>query len=140
MSVSFNKFRPFVENLAEKVFNLGSDTLKLALTNTVPTNTMNQYSELTPITAENGYASGGPTASITSSAQTTGTYKLVLVDVVVTASGGTIGALRYVVLYDDTATNDELIGWWDYASSITLQDGDTFTVDFDASAGVLTIA
>lgn len=57
-----------------------------------------------------------------------------------TASGGSIATFRYVVLYNDTATNDELIGWWDYGSAVTLASGETFTVDFDAATGVLTIA
>lgn len=137
---SFNKFQPFVENLAEKVFNLGSDTLKVMLTNTAPAATDGQLSQLTEIGAGNGYTAGGTAATISSSAQGSGTYKLTLADVVFTASGGSIGPFRYAVLYDDTATNDELIGYWDYGSSITIQTGNTFTVDFDVSAGVLTLA
>jgi uncharacterized protein (DUF2252 family) len=136
---SFNKFYSFVEALAEKVHNLGSDTLTVALSNTVPVNTNTQLSDITQIANGNGYTTGGTAATTSSSAQTTGTYKLVLADVVFTASGS-LGPLRYVVLYNNTATNDELIGWWDYGSSITLASGDTFTVDFDASNGVLTIA
>lgn len=136
---TFNKFNPFVENVAEKVFNLGADTLKVMLTNTAPAATDGQKSQLTEISAGNGYTAGGTAAIISSSSQTSGTYKLVLADVVFTASGGSIGALRYAVLYDDTATNDELIGYWDYGSSITLANGESLTVDFDASTGVLTI-
>jgi hypothetical protein len=136
---TFNKFRPFVENLAEKVFNLGSDTLKVALTNSAPVNTYNQLSEITQISGTNGYTTGGTATTISSSAQTSGTYKLVITDVVFTATG-TMGTFRYVVLYDDTASNDELIGWWDYGSAVSLLIGDTFTVDFDGSNGVLTIA
>lgn len=137
---SFNKFQPFVENLAEKVFNLGSDTLKVLLTNSAPAAANGVKSDLTEISSGNGYTAGGATASISSSAQTSGTYKLVLGDVTITASGGSIGPFRYAVLYDDTAASDQLIGFWDYGSSITLADGESITVDFDASAGVLTIA
>jgi hypothetical protein len=137
---AYNKFQPFVENLAEKVFNLGSDTLKVALTNSAPVNTYNQLSSVTQIAGTGGYTTGGTAATISSSAQTSGTYKLVLADVVFTSTG-TLGPFQYAVLYDDTATNDELIGWWDYGSAVTLaSSGDTFTVDFDASTGVLTIA
>lgn len=137
---SFNKFQPFVENLAEKVFNLGSDTLKVLLTNSAPAAANGVKSDLTEISAGSGYTAGGATASISSSAQTSGTYKLVLGDVTITASGGSIGPFRYAVLYDDTAASGQLIGFWDYGSSITLADGESITVDFDGSAGVLTIA
>lgn len=137
---TFNKFQSFVEAVDEKVHDLGADTLKVMLTNSAPVNTNTVKANLTDISAGNGYTAGGTAASISSSTQTSGTYKLVLADVVFTATGGTIGPFRYVVLYNDTATNDELIGWWDYGSSITLNSGETFSVDFDASGGVLTIA
>jgi len=138
---AFNKFNSFVEALAEKKHDLGADTLKVMLTDTAPVATNTVKANLTEISAGNGYTAGGATASITSSAQTSGTYKLVLGDPATwTASGGTIGPLRYAVLYNDTATNDELIGWWDYGSSITLAEGESFAVDFDATTGVLTLA
>jgi hypothetical protein len=138
---SYNKFQKFVEDVAEKVHNLGADTLKVMLTNAAPDAAADAVkADLTEITAENGYSAGGTAASISSSAHTTGTYKLVLADVVITAAGGTIGPFRYAVLYNDTSTSDSLIAWWDYGSSITLQDGETFTADFDATNGVLTIA
>lgn len=137
---SFQKFRSFVEAVAEKAHNLGSDTLKVLLTNTAPVNTNTQKSDLTEISAGNGYTAGGTAVTVTSSAQSGGTYKLVGSDVVFTASGGDIGPFRYAVLYNDTSTNDLLIGWWDYASSITLHDTETFTVDFDATNGILQLA
>lgn len=136
---TFNKFQAFVENVAEKVFNLGTDTLKVMLTNTAPVATNSVKANLTEISAGNGYTAGGTAATISSSSQTSGVYKLVLADVVFTASGGSIGPFRYAVLYDDTATNDELIGWWDYGSAVTLASGESFTVDFDPTNGVLTI-
>lgn len=136
---AYNKFNSFVENVAEKVYNLGSDTLKVALTDVAPVASNTVLANITQIAGSGGYTTGGTQATITTSAQTSGTYKLVLADVLFTATGA-FGPFRYAVLYDDTATNDELIAWWDYGSEATLANGDTFTVDFDASAGVLTIA
>lgn len=141
--VAFNKFQPFVENLAEKVFNLGSDTLRLALSNTAPVNTQGVLDLVTnhpPPAAANGYTTGGNTITTSSSAQTSGTYKLVLADSVFTATAGGIGPFRYAIVYDDTAAADQLICWHDYGSSITLADGETFTWDADPTNGILTIA
>ena len=134
----FNKFYSFTEAVAEKVHNLGSDTLRVALSNTAPSQSDTQLSQITQIANGSGYTTGGAAASITSSSQTSGTYRLVLGDVVFTATGS-VGPFRYAVLYNDSATNDELIGWWDYGSSITLNSGETFTVDFDPGTGALTI-
>lgn len=138
----FNKFQPFIEHVAEGVHNLGSNTLKVMLTNTAPVATNSVKADLTEISAGNGYTAGGNTPTISSSAQTSGTYKLVLADTVFTASGGSIGPFRYAVLYNDTPTSpaDPLIGWYDYGSAVTLAATETFTVDFDATNGVLTLA
>ena len=134
---AFNKFNSFVEAVAEKQHNLGADTLRVALTNTAPVAANTQLTDLTQIAAGNGYAAGGPQASISASAQTGGVYKLTLADVVITASGGSIGPARYAVLYN--ATSGLLIGWWDYGSSFTLASGESLTVDFDDANGVLTL-
>lgn len=134
---AFNKINSFSEAVAEKVHNLGSDSLVVALTAAanapVASNTV--LANLTQISYTNC-----STRAVTrsSSAQTSGTYKLVLDDLVLTASG-TVGPFRYVILYNDTATNDELIGWYDYGSDVTLASGDTFTINFDGSAGALTL-
>lgn len=136
---TFNKFNSFVEAMAEKVHNLGSDSLKVMLTNVAPVATNTVKADLTEIGSGNGYSAGGTAPTISSSAQASGLYKLVLADVVFTAVGGSIGPFRYAVLYNDTPTSpaDPLIGWWDYASSITLLDGGTFTWDANAANGVI---
>jgi hypothetical protein len=138
---TFNKFNAFVEHLAEGVHNLQSHTLKVMLTNTAPVATNSVRADLTEIAAGNGYTAGGTAASVTSSAQTSGTYKLVLGDVVITASGGSIGPFRYAVLYNDTPTSpaDPLIGYWDYGSALTLANGESITWDADPTTGVLTL-
>jgi hypothetical protein len=136
---AFNKFNQFVEDIAEKVHNLGSDALVVALTAAAnaPVATNSVLANLTQIAYTNLSSRAVTTAS---SAQTTGTYKLTCNDLVLTASG-TVAAFRYVVLYNDTPTSpaDPLIGWWDYGSDLTLNNGETFTIDFDGTNGVLQI-
>lgn len=138
---SFVKFNSFVEALAEGAHNLGSDQLKVALTNTAPTaGTDDEYADIvSPIAGTN--LSGATPFNVTtsSSAQTSGTYKLVCNDLVLTATGA-VGPFRYVVLYNDTSTGDKLIAYWDRGSSVTMANTDTFTIDFDGSNGVLTLA
>lgn len=132
---AYNKFNSFTEALAEKVHNLASDTLKVALTNTAPVATNTVLADISQIDYTN---LSSRTITTTSSSQTSGTYKLVLQDLVLTASG-TVPEFRYVVLYNDTATNDELIAWWDKGSGVNMVNTDTFTCDFDATNGVLQI-
>ena len=133
---SFNKINSFVEATAKKIHNLGSDQIVIALTNTTPVVTDTQLSDITEI-AYTFLSTRNVTT--TSSLQTAGLYKLILVDLVLTSTGGSTGPFRYIVLYNDTATNNELIGWYDHGSSITLDSGDTHTTDFDGTGGVLTI-
>lgn len=133
---TYTKFQSFVEAVAEKVHNLGSDTLTVALTNTVPVNTDTVLTDITQIAYTHCSARAITT---TSSAQTAGTYKLVLTDLTLTASGGAVGPFRYVVIYNDTAASDELIAWYDYGSSVTMNDTETLLIDFNASTGVLTL-
>ena len=137
---SFVKFYSFVEAVAEKVHNLGSDTLKIALTNSAPSQSNTVLADITQISGTNGYTTGGTAVTITASSQTTGTYKLVGNDVTFTASGGTMGTFRYAVLYNDTAASDELIGYWDRGSTLSLADTDQCVIDLDGSNGILQIA
>lgn len=132
---AFNKFEVFSENLAEKVHDLNADTLKVYLSNAAPNAATHAVkADIADISAGNGYTAGGADTQNATS-RTGGTTSVTGVDVVWTATGGTIGPFRYVVLYNDTSASpaDPLIGWWDYGSSITLADGETFTTDFGSS-------
>ena len=136
---NFLKVNVFVENLAEKVHDLGSDQLRIALTNTDPTPAIVNFAGITsPIPATN--LSGATPFNVvrTTSAQTAGTYRLVCEDLTLTATG-VVGPFRYIVLFNDTAVSDPVIGYYDYGSSVTLQNGDIFRVDFSQADGVLTI-
>jgi hypothetical protein len=137
---SFNKFNAFVADVANKVHNLGADTLKVMLTNTAPVGTNADKTDITEITAGNGYAAGGTQATLVSSLQTGGTYALKLNNVTYTASAGSIGPFRYCVLYNATAASLNLIGWYDYGTNLTVTAGNSFQVQFDATNGVLQLA
>ena len=135
---TYVKFQSFVEALAEKVHNLGADTLTVALTTNVnaPANTDTQLIDLTEITYTD---CSTRVITVSASSQTAGTYKLVCTDLTLTSSG-TVGPFQWVIIYNDTATNDELIAYFDYGSEITLQDTETFLLDFDGTDGLLQIA
>lgn len=136
---AYNKHNQFVEDVAEKVHNLGADALTIALTAAAfaPVATNSVLANLTQIAYTNLSAR---VITISTSVQTSGTYKLTLADLVLTASGA-VATFRYVDMYNDTpvAPADPLIAWWDYGADVTLAASETFTVDFDATNGVLQI-
>jgi hypothetical protein len=136
---TFNKFNSFVSDLAQKIHNLNSDTLKVMLSDTAPVASNTIKSNISEITAANGYTAGGGAAAFVSGNDTSGTYKLVLSPVSWTASGGAIAQFRYAVLYNATAASGNLIGWWDYGAEVNLTNGNTFTVALDQTNGVLTL-
>ena len=134
---NYNKFQCFVEDLAEKKHNLASDTLKVAFSNAsnVPSASADvKLADITTIVATN---LGDVTLTVSSSSQTAGTYKLVVADKTLTASGA-VPAFRYVIIYNDTAANKELICFFDYGSEVTLANGDTFKLDFGTELFSLT--
>lgn len=134
---TLTKFYSFVEAVHEKKHNLGSDTLKVLLTNTAPSLSNTVKADISgELSTANGYTAGGATITVTSSAQSSGLYTLIASDVTWTASGGSIGPFRYAVIYNDTASNDELIGWVDWGYSVTVASGQTFTIDFDQTSGL----
>lgn len=143
---TFNKFQDFSEQLIRGVHDWDAHTFKVALTNVAPSASQVSLDTVTnhaAPAAANGYTAGGTATTITIS-ESAGTTTVNGTQVVFTASGGQIGPFRYIILYNDTATSpaDALVGYWDYGSSITLNDTETFTVKFsNASPGaILTLA
>ena len=143
---TFNKVNDFVVNAVHNM-DLASDQVVVALSNTALASESSN-----PSTDGNGILANVTQVTYTylstrdvttsSSTQSGGTYKLVLADITLTSTGGATGPFRYVYIYDDTVTvpADPLIGYYDYGSSLTLNDGDSLTVDFSAANGVLQIA
>jgi len=132
---TWNKFNQFAEDLCKGVHQLhaAGHTLKIYLSNTAPDATADLVkADLAEIAGGNGYtATGADTQN--DMTETAGTATVTAVDIVWTAAGGSIGPFRYAVAYNDTPAGDPLIGWYDYGSSITVLDTETFTVDFGAS-------
>jgi hypothetical protein len=143
---TFNKINDFVVNAVHNM-DLESDQIVVALSNTAPS------AESTDPTTDGNGILGNVTevsytncstrnVTTTSSTQSSGTYKLVLTDITLTASGGDVGPFRYVYIYNDTVATpaDPLIGYYDYGLSLTLNDGDSFTLDFSATDGVIQVS
>jgi hypothetical protein len=144
---TFTKINDFVEHCAEKVHNLSSDALTVALSNTAPASeTSNPTADGNGVLAnvtEVAYTNlSSRVLTISSSSQTSGTYKLVLADLTLTSSGGSTGPFQYIYIYNDTPTTpaDPLIGLYDYGSALTLADGESLTIDFSEANGYLTLA
>lgn len=134
---AYVKYQQFAEDLANKVHDLfgTQDTLKVMLSNTAPNVATHAVrADVTELGAGNGYTSGGNDTQ-NDGTETTGTLTVTAVDTTFTASGGSIGPFRYVILYNDTPTSpaDPLIAYWDYGSALTLLDGESLLVDFGAS-------
>jgi len=136
MAITLTKIDSFVENLAKKAIDLSGNGLTVALTNTAHTATWDELADLTQVSYTN---LSTRVLTVTSCVQTSGTLKLVLADLTLTASGA-VGPFQYVYIYDDASTGDKLIGYYDYGSAITMGNTETVKLDFDASAGALTIA
>ena len=136
---TYNKFNQTVEDLGNGVHDLAADQLVVALTNTLPVAANSVLADLTEIAYTNLSTRNITTTSAT---QTAGTYRPILVDLTLTASGGAVAGFRYVVVYNDTPTSpaDPLIAWYDYGSTVTMQDGETFLIDFDGVNGLFGLA
>ena len=140
---SFNKFEQFVEDLGLGVHNLNTGTLNVYLSNATPSASGDAVkTDLAEIGTGNGYT--GPVDTQNTFAESGGTATLTGTKVVITATGA-VGPFQYVALYNDTPSSpaDPLIGWWDYGSALTLQNGETFSIKFnnsDTTGTILTIA
>ena len=139
---AFNKFETFVGDLGQGTHQLqaAGHTLKVYASNAAPSASADSVKlDLAEITAQFGYPSGGSDVQ-NDYTESGGTGTCTATDVVWTASGGSFGPMRYVALYNDTPTSpaDPLIGWWDYGSSVTVLNTETFTVNFGANVFTIT--
>ncbi len=139
MSIALSKVNAFTAAVANGHFNLASDQLKVALTNTAHTSTWLRLTDLTQISYTNLSGATPLNLTTTSSTQTSGTYSLIVADLTLTALGS-VGPFQYIYIYDDTASIKDLICYYNYGSAVTMASGDTFVIDLDNTNGVLQIA
>lgn len=136
--VAYNKIEGFVGYLGLAAVNCNTDTFKVYLSNAAPSASADDVkTDLAEITNQNGYTAPVDIQNTYSEASGTGTCAAV--DVVITASGGTVGPFQYIAVYDDTHASDILVCWWNYGSALTLNDTETFTIDFGSNT-LFTIA
>ena len=139
---AYNKFTGTTSgvDMIVKAANLATDAFKIYLTNAVSATDVTYNTGTTlEITAGNGYTAGGNSCSTTSATTTGGVFKLILASPATWTATGAVGPFRYAVLYDSTQGTNNLIGYWDYGSSITMASGDTFSVTLDGTNGVFTV-
>lgn len=129
----------FTLDLGNKLFNLGSDTLKLAFTDTAPTTATHVYADIVSPLALTNLATSVALTSVTWT-QSTGTATLGAATWTGTSQTGNFGPFRYIVAYDDTAASKNILGWYDYGSEVTLNglNADQFVITF--ASGILTNA
>jgi hypothetical protein len=131
-----NFFNCFLEDPGLKKHNLDSDSLKIALSNTLPLATNSILSDIVEISPGHGYTAGGIALTTVNYAQVSGIAKLTADNPIISASGGTIGPFQYLILYNDTSSTNALIGWYNYGSAFTIADGSSFSVNFDPTNGI----
>jgi hypothetical protein len=133
----YNKFNQFVKDLIDGKHNFSSNTFKIFLTNTQPTVTMTAKADMVELSGGSGYTAGGNTITLTTNIAS-GVAKVSGSNTTFTSSG-TIGPFQYAVLYNDTASGDPPIAWWDYGAPITLANTEALTIVFDATNGIFTV-
>lgn len=134
---TFTLFNSFAGKLGDGTIDLDTHTFKCALTNSAPVATNTVLANITQIAAGGGYSTGGETlTNVTYTEPSAGTWKWDSDNIVFTASGGAMATFRYLVIYDDTAASDDLVGYYD-AGSQTLADGTSLTLTVSANGHIL---
>ena len=138
MAVIFNKVNSFTESAMHKKHDFSSDEFMLALSaNATPPDSGDAV--LVDITQISYTNLSTRIVSVSASSQTAGVYKLKITDIDLTASGGSVATFRWLTLYNNTAVNKDIVGYYDKGVDVTLADGEKLEVDFDDAAGVLTL-
>jgi len=129
-TASYTKCTAAIEPLLEGI-NVGSDSWKIALTNASAVAKTSFVAGTDDLATGNGYTAGGNACTVTTAAQTAGTYIFTLSNPTAWTASGAIGPFQYAVLWDTTTSTP--VAQWDYGSSISLASADTFTFAFSGN-------
>lgn len=134
---TFTFLHEFKRTLGDGTIDLDSHTFKAVLSNVAPVVASDdELADITQIANGNGYLTGGVTlASVTwlETGAGLGVWRWNAADFTWTAAGGSMATFRYIIIYDDSATGDPLVGYYDYGTGIVITDGNAFTVDIGAN-------
>lgn len=134
MPSTFTLFNSAPGKIGDGTIDLDTHTFKVALTNTAPVATNTVLANITQIGTGNGYTTGGNTlTSVTLTEPSAGVWRLDSADFSFTASGGTMATFRYMVMYSDTATNKDLVGYYDHGTAVSLPDGSSYSFTVSAN-------
>lgn len=132
-------FQPFLEAVMEKKHNMGADALTVFLCNAANAPLVADAVLADQVTVAYTFCSTR-VLSISTSAQVSGLYSLVVADLTLTATGGAVGPFRYIGIYNDTAASDEVVCFYDLGSEVTIPDGSSFLCDFNNVDGLFQLS
>jgi hypothetical protein len=130
---TFTFYDEGILNILKALIDLDGDTFKAVLTNSAPDAAAHdELADVTQIANGGGYTTGGETLTSVGLAETSGgsgVWVWSAADFSWTATSGGMAEFRYVVIYSDTSSGDKLVGYLDYGSGLTIEEGNAFTVD-----------
>lgn len=133
MDIIFTQYPAFLEAKHEGIHNLATDQLLLAFTNVAPNLSHTVLANLTVVDPAN---LDSVILTSLSSGLSGNDYVMVVQDKVITASGA-FGPFQYVHLYNNTATNKNLIAHSDLGAAYTMQSTFQLSFNFDGVNGIV---
>lgn len=135
MAVVATPSNHFKYQLADGKIDLDTDTLKIILMNNTFAFNKDDDATLAGVTGDqlstaNGYTQDDETLGSVAISEddTNDRMQMTCDDPSWTASGGSIGATGAAIIYDDTTSDDTVIGCIDFGTDYTIGDGESFTV------------
>ena len=134
---TYTKFQCFLKDFVDGEHDFTTDTLKVALSSAANAPSASADVKLADITTIAAPAVDNVTLTTSSSGWAAGAFTVVVADLTMTANGA-VGPFRYVTVYNETATSDPLICFFDYGAEVTLHANDTIILDFGTELFSLT--